>query len=99
MTCDSANCNAVAGNSVVTEVTGRELTKRLIRRRLEGPLLNRREHQEGYYRLPFRNAGGPKNQARAMEVKIKNSTTSYSGRGSRRITCHITKLIDYPPRG
>jgi hypothetical protein len=57
-------------------------------------LLNRREHQEGYYRLPFRKAGGPQNQARAMEVKIKNSTTSNNGRGSRRITCHITKLID-----
>jgi hypothetical protein len=44
--------------------------------------------------LPSRDAGSQENQARAMEVKIKKSTTNSSGRGSRRMTCHITKLID-----
>ena len=45
-------------------------------------------------------SGISKSQARARAVKAKSSITSNSGRGSLRMTCHITILIDsIPPRG
>ena len=78
---------------MVTEVTGHELTNS-DSQEITGAFAEPQGTSGGVLPTAIPQGGGPQNQARAMEVKIKNSTTSNNGRGSRRITCHITKLID-----